>query len=299
MTVHKRRSPSSSRIAAFAYAWVASVYGVAPATAVERATVATVAAPTAATPTAATLCAVDSSDPAPSRWRAAGIEPAQPLADGDNVVLIGSSSMRGNFGRFLENQLQAHGLSTYRRGISSTGISRPDYFDWQGAVEELPITKATAAAFIYVGVNDPQGIWLRPEERSKGVSDPWVRWHLARWDEVYRGRVVALINAMCDRGARRVVVLLPADVRWSGLQQRLVRVRRQQILAARQSRCGSAVSTSGDDAMIHDSDERRQPRRMPDGYHLSTYGAAITWARIAPHVLRLLGWQPPNQASCR
>ncbi|MCB9739275.1 MAG: DUF459 domain-containing protein [Deltaproteobacteria bacterium] len=242
------------------------------------------------------FCAVPTpaaADAEPSRWVAAGLEDPTRPAPGDRVVIIGSSSIRGNFGRTLERRFAGLGFETFRQGVSSSGISRPDYFDWYERATTLPIDDHTAAVLIYVGVNDPQGIWMPPaEQKARGRRDRWIRWHEAMWDVVYRERMTALIDRLCDRGARRVVVLTPVDVRWRGLQERLVRVRRLQIEAARTSRCGRVVSTSGDDLALRDPERGDVTLRMPDGYHLSTPGAEIVWDRIMPHLLRVVGGLP-------
>lgn len=231
--------------------------------------------------------------PTPSRWLAAGLDDPPPSRQGDRVLLVGSSSMRGNLGRQLALEFGRIGYETETFAVSASGISRPDFFDWQAKVAELPIDGNTAAVLVYVGVNDPQGIWLPPDEREAlGARDAWVRWQEQRWLHVYRDRMAAWIDSMCGKGARRVVVLTPADVRWTGLQERLRRVRRAQILAVRKSRCGRAVSTSGDLAFLRDPEPDEPSRRMPDGYHLSTPGAEIVWQRIAPHLLRLVGGVP-------
>jgi len=238
-------------------------------------------------------CGASEPTPTPSLWLAAGIDDPEPSRQGDRVLLIGSSSMRGNLGRTLASAFERLGFESETFAVSASGVSRPDFFDWQAKVAELPIDGDTAAVLIYVGVNDPQGIWLRPEERAAlHARDAWVRWQEARWLTVYRDRMAAWIDAICDKGARRVIVLTPADVRWTGLQERLRRVRRAQILAARKSRCGRAVSTSGDLAFLREPDPDEPARRMPDGYHMSTPGAEIVWRRIAPHLLRLVGGIP-------
>ena len=239
------------------------------------------------------VCAAEPDAPAVSRWVAEGLEDPDRPAEGDGVLVLGSSSIRGNLGRTLERKLSRIGFDVFRQGVSSSGISRPDYFDWQARAKSVPVGPQTAAALLYMGVNDPQGIWMSPEEqRARGRKDRWIRWHEPLWDVIYRERVTQLIDTLCERGVRRVVVLTPADVRWRGLQERLVRVRRLQIEAARASQCGRAVSTSGDDLLLRDPEERKSPLRMPDGYHLSTLGAERVWARVTPHLLRVVGGLP-------
>ena len=213
---------------------------------------------------------------------------------GDRFLIVGSSSVAGNLGRLFVRRLGRLGFAASRFGMSATGFSRPDYYDWMAAVERLPIDQNAAAVLVYMGVNDPQGIWLWPAERkAMGRRDKWVRFHEPEWPGIYAKRVTAFINKMCDKGARRVIMLPPADVRWATLDNRLRRVRRLQILGARASKCGAAVSPAGDQLYLQDrAAERREPRRLKDGYHLSTLGAEVVWQRVRRHLLHSVGGLP-------
>ncbi len=229
-----------------------------------------------------------------SQWgsRSAASRPQR----GDRFLIVGSSSVAGNLGRLMVRRLQEVGFEASRFGMSATGFSRPDYYDWMAALDKLPIDNHVAGVLVYMGVNDPQGIWLWPAERAamhrKG-RDKWVRFHEPEWPGIYMKRVTALIDKICDRGARRVIIMPPADVRWLALDRRLRRVRRLQILGARASKCGAAVSPAGDQLYLLDrAAERREPRRLKDGYHLSTHGAEVVWQRVRRHLLHSVGGLP-------
>ena len=56
---------------------------------------------------------------------------AAPTADGPKIVVLGDSMIAGGFGIFLARALaKDHGFSVRRHGKSSTGLARPDFFDW-------------------------------------------------------------------------------------------------------------------------------------------------------------------------
>ncbi len=203
------------------------------------------------------------------------------------VLIIGSSSVRGMMGRTFVRNLVRAGYDAKRIGKSASGLARLDYHDWISLVSTLPISERTVAIIVYVGVNDPQGIWLRPSERVK-PSAKWHRWHKPGWSDRYRDRVVELINALCIRGVPNVVFVTPVDVRWPSLQRRLRRIRRLQIEGSRDSACGHVVSGSGDKLFIEDRIEKRRPRRLRDGYHMTYYGAQLLYDRISRRLHRLL-----------
>ncbi len=205
----------------------------------------------------------------------------------NKIVVMGSSSVRGMMGRVFVNNLVRHGFVARRVGKSASGLSRLDYHDWIGQLDNLPIDKHTLAVIVYVGVNDPQGIWLRPNERNP-PGNKWRHWNHSEWRSIYRGRVTELVNELCMRGVPDVIMLTPADVRWRSLQERLVRIRRMQIQGVRDSACGHAMSSSGDSLFLFEQDERIRPRRLKDGYHMTQYGAQVVFDRIKPRLLRLL-----------
>jgi hypothetical protein len=200
------------------------------------------------------------------------------------AVLVGSSSFNQSFGFLVTRELESWGYQVTRKGVSGAGLARPDYRDMNQVLEALPVSESTAAVFVYLGVNDAQPLWLRPEERdASGVSS--IPFGSEAWDAVYTQRAHDFYERICQRGARRAVVLLPVDVNRSDLSRRIERIRNLQVQAASRSSCAVTLSTAGD-AGSFDADG--VPKRLPDGYHMSERGALVVWDRIREQVLRVL-----------
>jgi hypothetical protein len=217
---------------------------------------------------------------------AANAEPAN-----GEAVLVGSSSFNQSFGHLLARELEDRGYQVTRKGVSGAGLARPDFRDMSQVLEELPIGQSTAAVFVYLGVNDAQAVWLHPHERGpSGVSS--VPFGAADWDAIYSRRTREFLERICQRGAQRVVVLLPVDVNRAGMQRRLERIREIQVQAASQTGCASAVETAGDAGQF---EVAGVAKRLPDGYHMSSLGAQVVWQRIEAEVLRLLSSDAPRQ----
>lgn len=216
--------------------------------------------------------------------------PAQvDLRDAD-AVLVGSSSFNQAFGRLIERELERKGYQVARKGVSGAGLARPDYRDMNQVLEALPIGSSTAAVLVYLGVNDAQAVWLLPHERdAAGLTS--VPFGTAEWNAVYVRRTRDFLDRICQRGARRALVLLPVDVNRPSMQRRLGRVRELQMQAAAESSCAVAVPTAGDEGQF---EVAGVPKRMPDGYHMSARGAQIVWERIEPQVLALLEADAPR-----
>jgi hypothetical protein len=214
--------------------------------------------------------------------------PVGPDVSKADAVLVGSSSFNQSFGHIIERELEQRGYQVTRKGVSGAGLARPDYQDMNQILEDLPIGSNTAAVFVYLGVNDAQAVWLYPHERAESGPSS-VPFGAADWDAVYTQRTRGFLDRICQRGARRAVVLLPVDVDRPDLQRRLERIRDLQIRAASETRCAVTVSTAGD---AGDFETAGIPKRMPDGYHMSSRGAQIVWERIQPEVVRLLDADP-------
>jgi hypothetical protein len=209
---------------------------------------------------------------------------APALAPPAEAVLVGSSSFNQPFGQIIERELEQRGYRVTRKGVDGAGLARPDYRDMNQVLEALPIGHGTAVVFVYLGVNDAQDVWLYPEERA-GAGLASVPFGAADWDTVYGRRARGFLERICERGARRAVVLLPVDVNLPELQHRLERIRELQAQAAAATSCAVAIRTNGDQGRF---EADGLATRLPDGFHMSERGAQIVWKRIAGQVLALL-----------
>lgn len=223
--------------------------------------------------------------------RPAAAEPADPGAGGGKgeAVLLGSSSMGQAFGRIIGRELERRGYRVRRKAVSAAGLARPDYRDMNGVLESLKIDEETRAVFLYLGMNDAQSLWLRPDEREPGER-AFLPWGDKRWSSIYARRVHELVEQVCRRGARHAIVLLPVDVKpvdekRERLHERLDRVRRLQAIAASRTSCGVAFWTSGDEGRY---DHGGQARRARDGFHMSTIGAKLVWGRVRAKALGVI-----------
>ena len=224
--------------------------------------------------------------------------PAAAASRGEAIVL-GSSSMNQALGHLIARELQQRGYRVMRKGVSAAGLARPDYRDMNQIMDELPVNRETAAVFVYLGMNDAQAMWLWPNEQ-RAFGREFLPWSDSRWQGLYTQRAQKFFERICQRGAHRVIVLLPVDVQRDRLQHRLARIRELQTRAASASSCAVALSTEGDmDSFEVDG----VAKRKRDGLHLSPLGASAVWRRIETQALDLVGvsktmHQPHGQPWC-
>jgi hypothetical protein len=105
-----------------------------------------------------------------------------------SILLVGDSMIAGGLGLYMQRDLdKVHGYDTRRHGKTSSGLARPDFYDWMKVGKEI-VDKAgpTDATIAMFGGNDVQGLYM-----GHGA---WIRWPEAGWAEEYARRV----NAFAD-----------------------------------------------------------------------------------------------------
>jgi uncharacterized protein len=221
----------------------------------------------------------------------------------NKILVLGSSSVNGSLGKRIEKQLAKKGFSVVRRGKSSAGLARPDYYDWMAQVPALPIDSSTRGAVVYLGTNDGQAINLRSSERKRyKLRGKWLRWGHKDWHRVYEARVTNFAKALCTAGVWRVAFMTPVDTKDPALLKRLRQIRRLQYRGARRSKCAWAYSGRGDFRKI-----RRKNANLPsgkrlrykDGFHMTERGATVAWARLEKRIVRYLSRRKPRRLRTR
>lgn len=123
-----------------------------------------------------------------TRAHAAPPKGEDPAATLPRVLVAGDSMIAGGLGLYLEKDLRKElGYPVLRRGKTSSGLSRPDFFDWMDEAKRLADEFEPQASIVMFGGNDVQGLYLGNGE--------WIRFPEEQaWREEYARRV----NAFCD-----------------------------------------------------------------------------------------------------
>jgi hypothetical protein len=117
------------------------------------------------------------------------------------VVVIGDSLATG-LGIYLERVLKPSLVRVSRQGRISTGLARPDYFDWPAAMSEIVDNFRPDLIVIMLGENDNQALRTPGgrEETQVGTFE---------WPQAYERRVTDFMRRATSRGARVVWAGLP------------------------------------------------------------------------------------------
>lgn len=134
---------------------------------------------------------------------AAGVRlPAHAAEDGAKILIAGDSMIAGGFGIFLERALRKeHGYDVSRRGRSSSGMARPDFFNWPKEAQRLVDERKPDVTVLMFGGNDVQGLYM-----GKGE---WIRWGEEGWNAEYARRVNVLADIFAPQQQQLFWVGLP------------------------------------------------------------------------------------------
>lgn len=117
---------------------------------------------------------------------AASAEKRCDLKPGAFIYAIGSSTLGSPLGELLDKSLKKRGFQFRKWAKASSGLARPDYFDWPPKVPEIIREWKPDAWIVNLGTNDFQAIfvnkrkWIKPEDDEAG----WKAEYARRVDEV-------------------------------------------------------------------------------------------------------------------
>lgn len=130
------------------------------------------------------------------------------------VVVVGDSLAAG-LGYFAERVFRPRLVRVSRQGRISTGLARPDYFNWPLAMRRIVDAFDPDLVIVMLGENDHQSIQTVSGGRLAQLGTP-------DWPAAYRDRVLQLMRIATSRGAKVVWAGLPMSSNdgWSEHSQR-------------------------------------------------------------------------------
>jgi uncharacterized protein len=117
------------------------------------------------------------------------------------VAVVGDSLASG-LGVSIERVLRPALTKVTKQGRISTGLSRPDYFDWPAALKQIMDGYRPDLVVVMTGVNDNQGL-LSPDGHLQTAVGTY------EWPRAYEQRVEDFTRIAVDNGAHVVWVGLP------------------------------------------------------------------------------------------
>jgi hypothetical protein len=223
------------------------------------------------------------------------VSPSPPAAERSHtVLLLGDSLIATGFGEYLQARLEAHPrIRTARRAKSSTGLARPDFFDWMTVGQQEVQRHNPDVVVVIIGGNDGQSL-----KDAKGGKP--IHWGRPEWEEAYRQRLEDFVKVLSAPGRKIVWLELPATGRKRFEQKlELIRGLQREVISAHQDALHVETRPFFTDAkghaLVHARVEGfRKPMRlrMEDGVHFTVAGGRYFASKVYPEVLGLLGLAP-------
>lgn len=128
--------------------------------------------------------------------------PGDRTDDGVFTIAVFGDSMADGIWTALYRALQRdERFSVIGHARASTGIARPDYYDWQVELEQFLTEEPIDAAVFSIGLNDMQSAVLR-EGGHHNFRTP-------EWDQTYQERVARLMETLRQHGVPTFWIGLP------------------------------------------------------------------------------------------
>lgn len=205
-------------------------------------------------------------------------------------LYIAGDSMAQVFGSSLVNLAEGTGLVRARLDYHvSSGLSRPDFFDWRARFREQLAAFRPDAVVAVFGANDGQDVEYRGEVLHVGTR---------AWLDLYARRVAAAMRLL-SRDGRRVYWVGQPIMRDPGYRERIAmmdRVYREQAARFPGVHFVSSWALFADArgryaAALPDASGVPVPMRQSDGIHLTREGGD----RLAAAVFRVIArdWDLP------
>jgi hypothetical protein len=187
-------------------------------------------------------------------------------------VLVVGDSLGIDLGNVLVNDLTDTGvIQATLDGQVSTGLTRPDYFNWPAELSADLSRDAPQVVIIMMGANDAQDF----------PGPPDVPFGTATWDDTYRQRVSDFMAEATGQGARVIWVGMP-PMQNPGLSSAMQRI---NGLVQDAARAHSAVDFVGSWTVLGTPQGQFAPYlvvggqevnvREPDGTHIAPGGAQV------------------------
>jgi len=225
----------------------------------------------------------------PLVFGAEGFDCVQPLPDPPRLgaLIIGDSNIFGPLGKFLQRSLGALGYDVVRRGKPTSGLARPDFFDWSAEAAVLLERHDPDLVIAMFGGNDgqrmqPTDLSVKPVQMGAGEA----------WSQEYQTRVRAFAGQL--RGDHRAVFVLSPTNR----RPRFAREKMQKVRAAQREALVGVSRVTWIDMFPLSSDEHGEwlkdgadvdgnpvSYRRPDGIHLTPAGGQLVGHRVLERLL--------------
>ena len=159
-----------------------------------------------------TADAEDAVEPAEDAGDTASLNHTPTFEGPIHILVIGDSLADGLWAGVYRRTRVFDDVSVERHTRVSSGLSRPDYYDWNSEIDEVIADEDMDIAIVSIGLNDGQPVFYEGRwDHDFGTPE---------WDRIYRERVLAFMTELTDAGIPTFWLGLPT-VRSAEFDQRV------------------------------------------------------------------------------
>jgi hypothetical protein len=197
------------------------------------------------------------------------------------VLIVGDSFIAGSLGIEIERNLNLYkDFTVVREAKSSTGLTRPDYFDWNSNLIDLIAKNKPNIVIVMFGANDAQNIPIQDKVGCAYGTD--------EWDKEYGKRVYAFLKILKENNIFVVWIGNPIarDINYSQKMSHLNTIFKKETSKFLNSEFLPTWNLLADSNnqytdFLQDKNGQAQLIRESDGIHVNYYGGKIIADNIA------------------
>lgn len=199
-------------------------------------------------------------------------------------VLLAGDSLMQSLGPQLCRALEGYtNLKCIPIGKKSTGLSRPDFYNWPKVLRERLLADKPHVVVMWVGTNDPQGIY-----GMSGLGEPCSK----AWQKAYLGKIREVMRLVYRHGAR-LILMGPPTVGNAELDAQLACINRLMAWACQHAGVcyvdTRAILSNAQGRFIMSGalpDGRQAVLRTPDRVHITAEGNRRVMHYMLPYLSR-------------
>ncbi len=213
------------------------------------------------------------------------------------VLLTGDSLMEG-LGSQLRDELSGYSnLTLIPIGKKSTGLCRPDFYDWPRVLENHLRSDKPHIVVMWIGTNDTQRIYGNPQA-GEPCSKPWMY--------AYYGKLAQVVNLTRRYHARFILMGPPAvgndpkiDANLISINNFMRRVCNRYSIPYIDTRAALSDSRGRFCMQGRRSTGERVDIRTRDRIHITADGNRIVMRHLLPVLSRTISGQPDRTSPSR
>lgn len=222
----------------------------------------------------------------------------EPRRQISSLMVVGDSLSISLAEQMESSLVAAPRLSFAKLGKVSSGLARPDFFDWDRHMEDMAARNRPDAVVVMIGANDNQH--LRKADGSQ------IYFGTPEWDRAYAAKVHRVVETCRRYNPQATIFWMGAPVMANpALSQDLRHINTLVAQVMGRTRDCHYVDTwrlfsgeSGEFVRVKSEVAGGQPLRARDGVHLTPAGAQVLAERCLSALGRRVAWeQLPPRAS--